>query len=114
MCICYPEKLNPADFGWGIDKYQKNEIRWSFLKSAPDAVLEVISCGCKTGTCTTSRFQWHRHKLKCSDVYGCQNCSNQFEKDENAITDSGSNSESGAESNKFESGSEIQQKCGRS
>ena len=68
----------------------------------------MISYGCKTGTSTTSRFECHHHNLKCSNVYGCQNCSNQFERDENAITDSGSNDESGAESDKFESGSEIQ------
>ena len=39
---------------------------------------------------------------------GCQNCSNQFEGDENAIKDSGSDMESGAESGKFESDSEIE------
>ena len=74
----------------------------------------MISCGCKTGTCTTNRCQCHRHQLKCSDVCGCQNCSNQFEGDENAITDSGSDDESGAESDRIESDSEIEWKYGRS
>ena len=39
-------------------------------------MLEIISCGCKTGTCTTNRSLFHRHQLKCSDVCGYQNCSN--------------------------------------
>ena len=51
----YPEKLNPADHGWEIDRYQKTKIRWSTLKPAPDALMEMISCGYKTGTCTTNR-----------------------------------------------------------
>ena len=74
----------------------------------------MISCGCKTGTCTTNRRQCHRHQLKCSYVCGCQNCSDQFEGDENAITDSGSDDESGAESDRIESNSEIEWKYGRS
>ena len=66
------------------------------------------TCGCKTGTCTTNRCNCHRHLLKCSDVCGCQNRSDQFEGDENAITDGSSDDESGAESHKFESDSEIE------
>ena len=80
--ICYPEKLNPAYYSWDIDKYKKIQIRWSTIKPPPDAVLEMISWGCKTGTCTTNRCECHRHHLKCSDIYGCQNCSNQFQGDE--------------------------------
>ena len=66
-------------------------------------MLEMVSCGCKTGTCTTNRCQCYCHQLKCSDVCGCQNCSNKFEGNENAITDCGHDDESGAESDKSES-----------
>ena len=46
-------------------------------------------------------------ETKCSDVSGCQNSSNQFEGYKNTITDSDSDDESGAESDKFESDNEI-------
>ena len=104
--ICYPEKLNPADQCWEIGKYQKIQTRWSTLKLVLDAMLEVIYCGCKTGTCTTNRCQCHRNQLKCLNVCGSQNCSNQFEGDENSITDCSIDDESGAESDKFESETE--------
>ena len=71
-------------------------------------MLEMISCGCKTGTCTTNGCECHRHQLKCSDICGCQNCSHQFEGDEIAITNSCNDDESGAESDKFESDNETE------
>ena len=46
-------------------------------------------------------------QIKCSDVSGCQNSSNQFEGYKNTIMDSDSDDEGGAESDKFESDSEI-------
>ena len=48
-------------------------------------------------TCFANRCQCYRHQLTCSDVCGCQNCSNQFEGDWDAITDSDTDDESGAE-----------------
>lgn len=77
-------------------------------------MLEMILCGCKSETCFANRCRCYRHQLTCSDICGCQNWSNQFEGDWNAITDSATDDESGAESDKFESESEIEQKYGRS
>ena len=54
--ISYPEKLNLADHGWKIDKFQLSiKICWSILKPDPDAMMEMISYRSKTGTCTTNR-----------------------------------------------------------
>ena len=64
-------------------------------------MLEMISCGCKSGTCITNRYQCQRHQLKCSNVCRSQNCSHQFEGDKNANTDSASDDESGEESEKL-------------
>ena len=58
-------------------------------------MLEMISCECKTETSATNRCQCHLHQLKCLYVCGFLNCSNQFEGDENAITDNCSGKESG-------------------
>ena len=77
-------------------------------------MLEMISCECKSGTSATNRCQCHLHQLKCLYVCGFLNCSNQFEGDENAITDNCSGKESGIESDKFESDSEVEYRYGRS
>ena len=59
----YPEQINPVENGLETEKYQKIQICWSTSTPAPDAILEMISSDCKTGTCTMNRYQCHRHQL---------------------------------------------------
>ena len=40
---------------------------------APDSIMELISCGCKTG-CQTDRCRCRKNELLCTEMCRCKNC----------------------------------------
>ena len=53
---------------------------------APDAILEVLNCSCKTG-CNSNLCGCFRNERKCTEICRCENCSNcdRGEDDSNAV-----------------------------
>ena len=43
--------------------------------SAPDSIIELSVCRCKTG-CKSGRCQCHKNNLLCSEMCLCENCTN--------------------------------------
>ena len=60
--------------GWILDSTDY-KILWMTRPAAPDSLLEVVKCTCKTG-CKTQRCSCLKAQLKCCDLCSCENCSN--------------------------------------
>ena len=69
--------LPPPVGGWKIVD-GRLEIAWMTRPSAPDSLIECVSCKCKTG-CKTQRCSCRKSELQCTDVCGCSDCSNIYE-----------------------------------
>ena len=54
------------------------------LPNAPDPLLEIVKCTCKTG-CKMQRCSCTRAQQKCSDLCSCESCSNIVELDKHII-----------------------------
>ena len=72
---------NPTDCGWTTDEDGNLVVEWMRGSSAPDAVLQLLSCkcvrSCKLPVCTCLS-----DGLKCTDMCRLQTCSNQATEDE--------------------------------
>ena len=64
---------SPEGNGWILDGEYK--IPWMTLPAAPDSLLEIVKCSCKTG-CKTQRCSCLKAQLKCSDLCSCESCTN--------------------------------------
>ena len=65
-------KLPPVtDYGWNLvhDTYVPVVTA---LKPAPDAVIELVRCGCKKSLCTTSRCSCIKANLMCTEMCACE------------------------------------------
>jgi hypothetical protein len=49
-----PNICNPNGVGWHVEN-DRLTIDWTDQAPAPDAVLEIVSCNCKTSKCKTQR-----------------------------------------------------------
>ncbi|XP_061920275.1 uncharacterized protein LOC133660711 isoform X2 [Entelurus aequoreus] len=70
--MCAP---SPIGNGWYIEDGELT-VRWMTRNPAPDSVLQVVHCGCKTSKCETERCSCMSAKMSCTDVCHCQNCGN--------------------------------------
>jgi hypothetical protein len=73
---------SPAGNGWILDGEYK--IVWMTLPPAPDSLLEIVKCTCKTG-CNTQRCSCLKAQLKCGDLCSCETCTNIVAVDEDII-----------------------------
>ena len=65
----------PDGHGWQMKEGQL-EIYWTNQAPAPDAVMELVCCGCK-GLCQTRRCSCVGNGLPCTEACTCQdNCVN--------------------------------------
>ena len=65
---------SPIGNGWMCED-EGLVINWMSLPPAPDSILELINCKCKAG-CDTRRCSCLNEGLKCTDLCGCKNCTN--------------------------------------
>ena len=71
------------------------EIDWTDQKPAPDELLELTHCGCRSG-CSTNRCSCKKAQLQCTDACSCTGCVNNSRKEE-----------SEADSEQFETDDEL-------
>ena len=70
-----PDVPSPDGYGWTISDNCIN-IDWMSLPPAPEALLDLVICGC-TGFCSTRHCSCHRSGLSCTDSCQCgDNCGN--------------------------------------
>ncbi|VDH97688.1 Hypothetical predicted protein [Mytilus galloprovincialis] len=62
--------LNPLDWGWSITNDRLTPIKTT-LPAAPDKLLNIIRCKCKTN-CDTRRCTCRKHGLECT--IACSEC----------------------------------------
>lgn len=66
----HPEtNVSPENQGWEL-RDDHLEIVWTDLLPAPEAVMELVCCGCK-GVCQTRRCSCVRNGLPCTDACAC-------------------------------------------
>lgn len=70
-----PSQLNPEDFGWKKDAINKSLYPTTLpenSKPAPDFILEIIRCGCKSQPlCSTKRCSCRDKGLPCTMFCAC-------------------------------------------
>jgi len=77
---------DPNDYGWSFNEEdQVFEPVMTSLAPAPESIIDLTVCGCKTN-CSTNRCKCRRTGLNCSEMCGCENCENS-EKDEETVSD---------------------------
>lgn len=70
-----PRVPNPDGYGWTTTD-DGISIDWMSLPPAPEALLDMIVCGC-TGFCSTGHCSCNRNGLSCTDACQCgDNCNN--------------------------------------
>ena len=70
--MCAP---SPVISGWHIE-YGELTVTWMTTNPAPDRVLQLVHCSCKTSKCETERYSCMSARLSCTDLCWCQNCEN--------------------------------------
>ena len=66
---------SPDGYGWNVKNGELN-ITWMTKDPAPKSILEVLHCGCKSGTCTGGRCSCHKADFSCTELCKCTNCEN--------------------------------------
>ena len=65
---------SPHGHGWTV-KAGELHFHWMDQEPAPKALMELVSCKCKTG-CSGRRCSCHKVGLMCTDVCDCIDCEN--------------------------------------
>ena len=77
-----PDLPPPQEYGWKLEDDQWVPIMTS-LAPAPDAIIELVGCGCKTNHCSSNRCNSRKAGLNCTDLCACSDndvpCANQPE-----------------------------------
>ena len=66
--VAKPELPSPDEFGW-----KREEDKWvpvmTTLFPAPEAVIELVRCGCSKSRCSSSRCNCKKAQLRCTDLF---------------------------------------------
>ena len=81
-CLSAQLQLPPAaGNGWKLTDGQL-ELVWMTRPSAPESILEHVSCKCQT-RCKTKRCSCLKSDLRCTDLCGCKECNNGQDEEHN-------------------------------
>ena len=72
-----PQLPHPEDYGWKWDnQHQMYDAIMPTLLPAPEFIIKLTVCRCKTG-CNTNWFKCLKNgELKCTEMCKCYNCKN--------------------------------------
>ena len=93
QCCFQPKPIDmdhgPNGHEWKVE-YSDISIVWMIQPPAPDAILALISCACKSG-CSTNKRQCLcvKQGLPCTDACKCNDCMNRNDLPTNSDTDTG-------------------------
>ena len=66
---------SPNGYGWSV-KDGAIEVVWKTKDAAPESLLKVVKCGCKTTKCIKGGCSCLTNKLSCTDMCKCMDCKN--------------------------------------
>ena len=79
-----PQLPSPQNYGW-----QQFEDEWQPVKTklppAPEAIIQLVKCGCSKERCSTNRCQCRKAELRCTDLCACSDsepCDNVHDENE--------------------------------
>lgn len=83
--VAEPQLPSPEASGWKLEGDEWVPVMTSQLP-APEAVIQLVKCGCSKSRCSTNRCNCRRAKLNCTDLCSCSDsnvpCDNQLEDDD--------------------------------
>ncbi|KXJ07268.1 hypothetical protein AC249_AIPGENE26021 [Exaiptasia diaphana] len=68
-----PELPTPDGFGWKIDSSGRWVPEMTKKLPAPEAIIELVKCGCSKHRCNTNRCQCRKAGLTCTQLCACCN-----------------------------------------
>ena len=72
---------SPDSYGWSVKDGVVNVI-WKTKDAAPESLLKVVKCGCKTTRCIKGGCSCLVNKLPCIDLCKCTECKNGKDSDD--------------------------------
>ena len=79
-----PPLPSPEIFGWKLEDDQWVPVM-TFLPPAPEAIIQLVKCGCIKTRCSTNRCNCQKAELKCTNLCSCADsgdlCDNQLDTD---------------------------------
>ena len=69
---------DPLDFMWNKDVDKCYEPVTTTLLPAPQSIIHLTVCSCKTVKCADNRCKCKKNNLKCSEMCQCTNCENEL------------------------------------
>merc|ERR1712105_583825 len=70
-----PDIPTPEGKGW-LKKEGSLVIDWMSLPPAPDSIMELVHCSCKSTGCAKGKCSCLSNLFLCTDLCFCENCKN--------------------------------------
>ncbi|CAH3141394.1 unnamed protein product [Porites evermanni] len=71
---------------WMVEGPRRMGTCYDNLPPAPEAILQLVQCGCSKERCSTNRCQCHKAGLNCTDLCNCsdngETCDNDVQKED--------------------------------
>ena len=67
----YHEIVDPIGNGWKRSGNNQIDIEWNNQASAPDSLLNFVSCNCKKTKCQKGSCQCFKNEISCTDLCNC-------------------------------------------
>ena len=88
--ITNPELPSPQDYGWHMDQEEWGPVMTK-LPSAPEAILQLVQCGCFEERCSTNLCQCRKAGLNYTDLCKCsdngETCDNDVQEEDALYSD---------------------------
>ena len=85
-----PNILSPENYGWRKDGDEWRPVMTTMLP-APEAIIEMVKCGCVKQRCSTNRCQCRKAGLSCTELCACSDddepCENALQEDGDEYSD---------------------------
>jgi hypothetical protein len=78
---------SPNGYGWSV-RDGVIDVVWKTKAAAPESLMKIVKCGCKTTKCSKGGCSCFRNKLSCTDMCKCKECSNGKD-DDDEVSESG-------------------------
>lgn len=76
-----PQLPSPETFGWKLENEKWVPVMTP-LPPAPEAIIQLVKCGCAKSRCSSNRCNCRKAQLKCTDLCSCADyddfCDNQL------------------------------------
>lgn len=67
----HPNLPSPTEYGWSLENNKYVPVVTS-LKPAPEAVIELVRCGCRKTQCINARCSCRKANMVCTEMCACE------------------------------------------